>query len=122
MHGLTNAARHGRATAGGTGAGGGGGASDAPGDVELRLRVTPHEGGARLVIEVLDTGRGLLGRTLTELRREFAELPQRSTGVASGGVRSGTNLTPSGSAAVVAAAAARQKRHSSAFNNVRDMM
>jgi hypothetical protein len=117
MHGLTNAARHGRATAGGTGAGGGGGA-----DVELRLRVTPPEGGARLVIEVLDTGRGLLGRTLTELRREFAELPQRSTGAASGGVRSGTNLTPSRSAAVVAAAAARQKRHSSAFNNVRDMM
>jgi signal transduction histidine kinase len=57
MNGLTNAAKY----------GGGGGAG-----IELRAHVSD---GSELVLEVLDSGPGLQGRTLKDLGTEFAELP-----------------------------------------------
>lgn len=65
MNGLDNAARHG---------GGGGRGAGAP-LIDLRACVSvAAEGSRTLVIEVLDTGRGLRGRTLAHLSTEFMDL------------------------------------------------
>ena len=68
MNGLTkNAAKYGAAAAAGAGE-----AADAA--IEVVARIASD---GRLVIEVLDSGRGLRGRTLAQLRQEFVELPSR---------------------------------------------
>ncbi len=61
MNGLANAAKYGRARG-------------EPAAIELRAALAA---GGGLVIEVLDRGRGLRGRTLEDLRQEFSELPNK---------------------------------------------
>ncbi len=65
MNGLTNAVKYSQ--------------EGAAAEVHVSARMTAAGG---LVIEVLDRGRGLRGRTLEELGREFAELPSREIAAA----------------------------------------